>query len=204
MAKTAGRPPRSESDIVEFRSKIAKHALAIYRAEGFGAVSMRRLAKEVGCAPMTIYAHFEGKQDILRYLWADVLADMSDEIQEKLKLIVAPVERLQTAAQTFVSYWIDHPDHFRLVFMSNDVRRTDVSTFVMDEETLAHFRIFSDLVRVVLQDDSNLKVSTDTLISGMIGIALCRNTIRDYPWADATMMTDRLLTGIIGPAKSIP
>ena len=204
MAKTAGRPPRSESDIVEFRSKIAKHALAIYRAEGFGAVSMRRLAQEVGCAPMTIYAHFEGKQDILRYLWADVLADMSDEIQEKLKLIVAPVERLQTAAQTFVSYWVDHPDHFRLVFMSNDVRRTDVSIFVMDEETLAHFRIFSDLVRVVLQDDSNLKVSTDTLISGMIGIALCLNTIRDYPWADATMMTDRLLTRIIGPAKSIP
>ena len=65
MAKTAGRPPRSESDIVEFRSKIAKHALAIYRSEGFGAFSMRRLAKEVGCAPMTIYAHFEGKQDIL-------------------------------------------------------------------------------------------------------------------------------------------
>ena len=204
MAKTAGRPPRSESDIVEFRSKIAKHALAIYRAEGFGAVSMRRLAKEVGCAPMTIYAHFEGKQDILRYLWADVLADMSDEIQEKLKLIVAPVERLQTAAQTFVSYWVDHPDHFRLVFMSNDVRRTDVSIFVMEEETLAHFRIFSDLVRVVLQDDSNLKVSTDTLISGMIGIALCLNTIRDYPWADATMITYRLLTRIIGPAKSIP
>ena len=84
MARTAGRPPRSESDIVEFRSKIAKQALAIYRAEGFGAVSMRRLAKEVGCAPMTIYAHYEGKQDILRHLWADVLADMSSEIQGKL------------------------------------------------------------------------------------------------------------------------
>ncbi|WP_108861508.1 TetR/AcrR family transcriptional regulator [Ruegeria sp. Alg231-54] len=204
MAKTAGRPPRSQSDIVEFRSKIAKHAVAIYRAEGFGAVSMRRLAKEVGCAPMTIYAHFEGKQDILRYLWADVLADMSDEIQEILKLIVAPDERLQTAAQTFVSYWIDHPDHFRLVFMSNDVTRSDVSTFVMDEETLAHFRVFSDLVQAVLQDHSNLKASTDTLISGMIGIAFCLNTIRDYPWADATMMTDRLLTSIIGPTKSIP
>jgi AcrR family transcriptional regulator len=68
MAKTAGRPPRSETDISKYRSKIADHALAIYRAEGFGAVSMRRLANEVGCAPMTIYAHFEGKTDILRYL----------------------------------------------------------------------------------------------------------------------------------------
>ncbi|MFT5787226.1 MAG: AcrR family transcriptional regulator [Ascidiaceihabitans sp.] len=202
MAKTAGRPPRSESDIVEFRSKIAKQALAIYRAEGFEAVSMRRLAKEVGCAPMTIYAHFEGKQDILRYLWADVLADMSNEIQRKLKLIVGPVERLQMAAQTFVSYWVDHPDHFRLVFMSNDVTRSDVSTFVMDEETLTHFQMFSDLVQVVLQDDSNVKANTDTLISGMIGIALCLNTIRDYPWTDVKMMANGLLNNIISPVDT--
>jgi AcrR family transcriptional regulator len=202
MAKTAGRPPRSESDIADFRSKIAKQALAIYRAEGFDAVSMRRLAKEVGCASMTIYAHFEGKQDILRYLWADVLADMSNEIQGKLEQIFGPVERLQMAAQTFVSYWVDHPDHFRLVFMSNDVTRSDVSTFLMDEETLAHFRMFSDLVQVVLQDDSNVKASADTLISGMIGIALCFNTIRDYPWTDAKIMTNRLLTSIISPVDT--
>lgn len=197
MVKAPGRPPRSETDVQEYRSKIGKHALKIYRAEGFNAVSMRRLAKEVGCAPMTIYAHFEGKTDILRYLWADVLADISDEILRKLQSVVAPVERLQTAAQTFVSYWINHPDHFRLVFMSNDVTREDVSTFVMEDKTLAHFMMFSDLVQDALPDDSNIKVKTDTLISGMIGIALCKNTLPDYPWADAQMMTDRLLTSIV-------
>jgi AcrR family transcriptional regulator len=201
MVKSAGRPPRSEADILEFRSKIARHALAIYRAEGFGAVSMRRLAKEVGCAPMTIYAHFEGKTDILRYLWSDVLTEMADEIQKKLSSVVAPVKRLQTAAQTFVSYWTDHPDHFRLVFMSNDVTRADVSTFIMDDQTLAHFKMFSNLIQDVLPDDGNIKTRTDALVSGMIGVALCTNTIRDYPWADALIMTDRLLTSIIEPVN---
>lgn len=201
MAKTAGRPHRTASDIVEFRSKIAGHALAIYRAEGFGAVSMRRLAKEVGCAPMTIYAHFEGKTDILRYLWSDVLMDMSDEIQEKLSSVIAPVERLQTAAQTFVSYWIDHPDHFRLVFMSNDVTRADVRTFVTDDHTMAHFKIFSNLIQDILPDHDDIKTRADALVSGMIGIALCTNTIRDYPWSDAPTMTDRLLSSISGSVK---
>jgi len=182
---------------MEFRSKIGKHALEIYRAEGFGAVSMRRLAKEVGCAPMTIYAHFEGKTDILRYLWTDILRDMSDDIEKKLKLAVGPSERLRSAAQTFVDYWIDNPDHFRLVFMSNYVTRADVSTFVMDEDTLAHFLMFSGLIQEVLPDELETKVRTDTLISGMIGIALCANTILDYPWADATSMTEQLLTSII-------
>ncbi|NIZ61102.1 TetR/AcrR family transcriptional regulator [Sedimentitalea sp. CY04] len=197
MARTAGRPPRSKAEILEFRSKIGKHALEIYRTEGFGAVSMRRLAREVGCAPMTIYAHFEGKTDILRYLWADVLTDMSHDIEKKLKSVVVPSERLQTAAQTFIAYWIDHPDHFRLVFMSNDVTRADVSTFVMDDNTLAHVLMFSDLIRNVLPQEHDVKMRTDTLISGMIGIAFCMITIPDYPWADATLMTKQLLTSII-------
>jgi AcrR family transcriptional regulator len=197
MAKSAGRPTRTKAEIQEFRSKIGKHALEIYRAEGFGAVSMRRLAKEVGCAPMTIYAHFEGKTDILRFLWADVLSDMSRDIEKKLKSVVGARERLRTAAQTFVEYWIIHPDHFRLVFMSNDVTRADVSTFIKDESTLAHFLIFSDLFQEVMPEDLEAEVRTDTLISGMIGIALCANTIPDYPWSDASSMTEQLLSSII-------
>ena len=197
MAKTAGRPPRSETDILAYRSKIGKRAHQIYRAEGFGAVSMRRLAKEVGCAPMTIYAHFEGKTDILRYLWADVLSDMSDEIQAKLESVVVPRERLRSAAHTFIAYWTDHPDHFRLVFMSNDVTRADVSTFVSDDKTLAHFTLFSDLIRDVLPEEDSVKERADTLMSGMIGIVLCLNTIPDYPWVDATSMAERLLSSII-------
>ena len=197
MAKSAGRPTRTKAEIQEFRSKIGKHALEIYRAEGFGAVSMRRLAKEVGCAPMTIYAHFEGKTDILRFLWADVLSDMSRDIEKKLKSVVGARERLRTAAQTFVEYWIIHPDHFRLVFMSNDVTRADVSTFIKDESTLAHFLIFSNLFQEVMPEDLEAEIRIDTLLSGMIGIALCANTIPDYPWSDASSMTEQLLSSII-------
>jgi len=197
MAKTTGRPPRSESDVSIFRTKVVEHALALYRDEGFSAVSMRRLAKGVGCAPMTIYAHFDGKTDILRHLWSDVLNEMAEHVRKNLTSIVEPADRLQSAAQTFVCYWIDQPDHFRLVFMSNDVVRSDVDTFMKDENTLEHFQMFSDLMRDVLSNDEDVKAKTDTLIAAMIGIALCCNTIREYHWADASKMTEHLVTGII-------
>ncbi|MFT7595097.1 MAG: AcrR family transcriptional regulator [Paracoccaceae bacterium] len=197
MAKTSGRPPRSKADVLAFRSNVAKHALALYRQEGFAAVSMRRLAKEVGCAPMTIYAHFDGKTDILKHLWADVLAEMADQVRESLESIAAPDARLQMAAQTFVAYWVDHPDHFRLVFMSNDVERADVSSFIKDHQALEHFQMFLDLVREVLPQDGDVKAKTDTLIAAMIGVALCNNTIRDYPWTTPSKMTEQLVTGII-------
>jgi len=67
----------------------------------------------------------------------------------------------------------------------------------MDEDTLAHFLMFSGLIQQVLPDELENKVRTDTLISGMIGIALCANTIPDYPWADGTSMTEQLLSSII-------
>ena len=197
MARTAGRPQRSKMDILEFRSKIGKQAIEIYRAEGFEGVSIRRLAKEVNCAPMTIYAHFEGKTDILRYLWADILSEMSDEIRKNLKPISAPEERLRVATHTFLCYWIDHPDHFRLVFMSTDVTRADVDVFVADEKTLEHFSLFAGLIENILPNDVDLKLRTDTLISGMIGIALCMITIADYPWSSATSMVERIVSSII-------
>ena len=197
MTRSAGRPPRSESDILRFKAKIGEQALEIYKAEGFGAVSMRRLAKEVGCSPMTIYAHFESKADILQYVWSDVLMDMSDEIQNKLMFITTPSERIKSAAQTFVAFWTNHPDHFRLVFMSNDVNRADVSTFVRNENTRAHFLMFSDLIQEIVPCEADVKIRTDILISGMIGIALCMNTIPDYPWADANLMTEQLLTSVV-------
>ncbi len=198
MARMSGRPPRNEGEILQFRFKVAQHALALYRAEGFDAVSMRRLAKEVGCAPMTLYAHFDGKIDILRHLWADVLAEMAQLVRKNMAPIENPAARLQMATRTFVSYWIDHPDHFRLVFMSNEVVRSDVRTFMEDEKTLAHFQMFSDLVRDALPTEGDVKAKADTLISAMIGIALCHNTIRDYSWETASIMTEQLLGLIVG------
>ncbi|GAA1355920.1 TetR/AcrR family transcriptional regulator [Streptomyces beijiangensis] len=46
--------------------KIAEVAVAIADAEGFAAVTMRRLAKELDVAPMAAYRHVSGKDD----LWA--------------------------------------------------------------------------------------------------------------------------------------
>lgn len=197
MAKSSGRPPRSADDIATFRAKVAKHALAIYRADGFGAVSMRRLAQDVGCTPTTIYAHFDGKTDILRLLWADVLAEMADNIRADIAAVRAPTQRLRVAAQSFVSYWSDHPEHFRLVFMSADVARTDVTTFLEDTQTRAYFQMFPDLVAALNCPPEEVKTRADALLCGLIGIALCTNTIADYPWPSSAALITPLLAGIL-------
>ena len=196
MTKAAGRPPRSETEILEFRTKVARHAMALYREEGFEAVSMRRLSKAVGCAPTTLYAHFAGKTEILMLLWAEVLAEMAAHVQESLRGPIEPTERLKIAVLAFVSYWVDHSDHFRLVFKSNDVGRSDVDSFMETDNALINFQMFEDLVRDLDPKRKDVRLRTDTLVAGMIGVALCSITIRNYPWPTASTMTDQLLAGI--------
>ena len=203
MTKTAGRPTRSETDILEFRKKVSQHAMALYRDKGFEAVSMRRLSKTVGCAPTTLYAHFQGKTEILMLLWADVLADMTQHVQESLKRTTEPNERLKAAALTFVRFWIDHPDHFRLVFMSNDVGRSDVDSFIETGDVQGSFQMFTDLVRDLNPKRSDVKVRTDALVAGMIGVALCSITIRNYPWPTLSMMTGQLIAGITAAPQKL-
>jgi AcrR family transcriptional regulator len=203
MTKTTGRPPRSETDMLEFRKKVSQHAMALYRDEGFEAVSMRRLSKAVGCAPTTLYAHFQGKTEILMLLWADVLAEMTQYVQENLKRTTEPTERLKAAALAFVVYWIDHPNHFRLVFMSNDVGRSDVDSFIETGDVQGSFQMFADLVGDLNPKLSDVKFRTDALVAGMIGVALCSITIRNYSWPTVSMMTGQLIAGITAaPQKS--
>jgi len=197
MAGKSGRKPRSAEQFEETRAKIIAHALKLFQNEGYEAVSIRRLAKDVGCAPMTIYAHFAGKIDILQHLWAVVLETVFTEIHNELEDISAPKDRLKSASQRFVKYWLDNPDHFRMVFMSNDIARSDVSSFIQYDATRAHFKFFFDLVEDILPEDPEIKSKADALIVSLIGTAFCFNTIADYPWADPQILVDLALSRIV-------
>ncbi|GAB7190269.1 TetR/AcrR family transcriptional regulator C-terminal domain-containing protein [Kineococcus sp. NUM-3379] len=48
-----------------WRERIAWAAVAVADTEGLAAVSMRRVAAELGVAPMSLYQHLGGKQDLL-------------------------------------------------------------------------------------------------------------------------------------------
>lgn len=202
MTNKPGRKPRSQAQISAVRSKIIEHALKLFQDEGYDAVSIRRLAKEVGCAPMTIYAHFDGKINILQHLWAVVLNSVFSEIRTNIEVSKNPTERLLIASQTFTEYWLTNPDHFRLVFMSSGITRPDVDSFLKNKATLSHFKFFSGLVMLALAEShtpntAEIKLKTDALISALIGIVFCANTIADYPWTKPEDMVTLVTKALI-------
>jgi AcrR family transcriptional regulator len=57
-----GRPPRLS------REGIVAAAQAVVDADGIEGLSMRRVARELGCSPMALYRHVDDRADLLRLL----------------------------------------------------------------------------------------------------------------------------------------
>lgn len=57
---------------------IVKAAFAIAARDGLPAVSMRRVAKELGCTPMSLYEHVANKEELLDLVADSALAELPE------------------------------------------------------------------------------------------------------------------------------
>ena len=73
---------------------VVEGALALADSEGLGAVTIRRLAKELGVTPMALYWHFRSKDELLEGMAArifeeiDLSVDASARWQEQLRALL--------------------------------------------------------------------------------------------------------------------
>ena len=194
-----GRPQRTEQQIAEMRAKISACALQLFKEEGFEAISMRRLAKEVGLTPMTLYKYFDSKVDILRSLWAEIFAELCVELKQIAAQTFEPRARLQAVALRYVTYWQDNPENYFLGFMTKGISQTDVRGFVEDDATLAWFDVLRDSLAAALGAIAQpaLRLKSELLLCILNGIAHNLITISSYPWSEPKDLTCTAIDGLL-------
>lgn len=74
MARRAGRPRAGKEPLT--RERILEAALSLVDGEGIEALSMRRLARELGVDPMAIYHHLPKKRALLSALIEQVFSEI--------------------------------------------------------------------------------------------------------------------------------
>lgn len=197
-----GRPARSGGDIVAMRKKVAHAAAQLFRDEGYASVSMRRLAKEVGCTPMTLYAYFDSKADILSHLWEGIYDEVFAELSALAGSIDSPADRLAAVAAHYVRYWVGNPERYRLVFMTEGVSQAEVSSFLESSTAVGHYQLFFGLMRDALEqpDDADLKPRSEALLCSLLGIAHSHVTISGYPWCAPEVLTGQIVSALMSPS----
>jgi len=182
-SKGRGRPAITTEQREEIRARIAGEAKRLFQTEGYSQVSMRRISKEIGCAPMTLYKYYEAKIDILRTLWGNVFEDVFDRLDASDS---SSMERLTAISLAYVQYWIDNQEKYRLVFMADGISQSEVNIFVDNPEIGARFQIFSQTLSSLHENQltpEQLKQKQDALICFLHGIAHNNVTISGYDWS---------------------
>ena len=112
-----GIKERREREKAEIREKILEAARDLFVSEGYEAVSMRKIADRIEYSPTAIYLHFKDKEAVMRELCdVDFLA-LAHELTE-IAGIADPLERLHATGTAYARFALEHPNHYRLMFMT--------------------------------------------------------------------------------------
>jgi AcrR family transcriptional regulator len=118
---------RREKQKAELRSELVAAAHKLVQEEGYEGLTIRKLAKRVGYAPMSVYSYFADKQDILFALAEDAFETLARRIEEHPS--DDPVEALQAVMTEYAAFGLGNPNEYRTVFMTEKTRPPEGRSF---------------------------------------------------------------------------
>ncbi|MDA3897841.1 MAG: TetR/AcrR family transcriptional regulator [Desulfobacteraceae bacterium] len=203
-----GRPAQSAKKKENIRNKIVSVSKDLFINDGFENISIRKIAQKAGCIPRTIYYYFENKRALLHYLWVDIFIMLNNECRKATKGIDTPIEIIQEIYKTYVYYWIEHPDQFRVIFMIEDLNATlDQDAVILDRiiSSAEFIQIFEQAIDTCIENKIFHELNTNLLIQTFFlsahGLASGLITMREIKWENSDALIQNILNALVTGLK---
>lgn len=85
--------------------------------DGFGKMSMRKIAKLAGVSATSIYLHFQNKDELLLALIESSIAKLALALEENLTDSDDSIMKLEKMAQSFVDFALENPQEYEIIYM---------------------------------------------------------------------------------------
>jgi AcrR family transcriptional regulator len=108
---------RREREKLAIRTKILDAARELFAERGYDAVTMRTIAERIEYTPTAIYYHFKDKDALIRELCDADYGALAEEFH-KIATIANAKERLRAMGMAYARFAFEHPNHYRLMFMT--------------------------------------------------------------------------------------
>ncbi|MDP9121038.1 MAG: TetR/AcrR family transcriptional regulator [Acidobacteriota bacterium] len=201
--KPAPRPRRRRADQKEsLRREILDAARGLFAAEGYGSVSLRKIASRIGYTPMSIYLHFQHKSDILDCICEETFTRLleSKQLRDRERPDSPPRERLAAGLRDYVEFGLAHPHHYQLTFMTPPHEPLDLGR--REQIGQEAYQRLRQLVASCLDERRRAAVDPDvasqmiwTSVHGLTSLLIARP---DFPWAER----EELIEGVVRTALS--
>ena len=201
---------RREREKEEIQRRILDAARELLASEGPGAVTMRQIADRIEYTPAALYFHFRDKEELLLRLCVEDFGKLAARFQV-LSRVPDPVERLRMLGRGYVAFALEHPNPYRLIFMTPSAagngppaKRARPPESRGPTETLYAFLLQSVTAALesgrLRRDTADPHLVAQTLWAGLHGVAALAITNADESkinWRPLEERTDAMLEGLL-------
>jgi AcrR family transcriptional regulator len=205
---------RRARERAELQERILDAARALFVREGFEAVSLRKIADAIEYTPPAIYTHFRDKNDLIRALCRRDFGALSEALLRASR-VADPVTRILRIGQAYIRFAVEHPHHYRFMFMTPHPRGVEPDPEDLRDKDdperngyAALRRACQEAIRLgrFLPEHRDPELLAQVFWAGVHGVASLQIAMGEDPWIDwrsldrrARVMTEVLIRGVLTP-----
>ncbi len=111
-----GIKERKELEKQEMRRLILDTAMKLFLEKGFENITIRHIAEKIEYSPGTIYLYFKDKDEIIYTLHREGFEELYRR-QQTILTIKDPLKRLHRHAEMYISFALENPEYYDLMFI---------------------------------------------------------------------------------------
>ena len=173
-----GIAERKGRERAEREHRIVASARSIAEAEGWNAVTVRRLAEEVEYSQPVLYSHFENRDAIVAAVAIEGFGEIASALQQAGRGQTDRGAALRDAATAYLAFAREHPALYEAMF----AMRTNLRFAAAD--TRSELKdAFAALAAVIPSSRGDVEVATETFWAALHGLAELERSDRIRPSA---------------------
>ena len=110
------RAPLPEREIHAFRAELCRAAERRFADLGYAGVTLRGLAEDLGCSPMTPYRYFANKEAIFTAVRTAAYQRFAAGQEAAIASSEDPFERLRATGEAYLAFAAEEPHAYRIMF----------------------------------------------------------------------------------------
>ncbi len=185
------------------RQEILDAARDILVREGYGGLSMRKVAERIDYSPTAIYLHFKDRDDLVFCVCEQLMAGLVKELQQVADRHADPLVALRKGLRRYVEFGLKHPQHYQATFgiprghdPAKDARYLAPGTMGM--------QAFGFLPRLVAECVKRKKLAkvdphkaSCALWAAIHGITSLLIVMPNFQWGDRDEVIDQLIAMLV-------
>ncbi len=204
-------PSRREQAREAARLRILEEARRLFLEKGYGAVTMRDVARATGYTASALYYHFPDKADLIGTICREDFLNLAALFQSVL-VHGDPLDNIQAMGRAYAKFAFEHPNQYRLMFMAhspvepNEEDQARMGDPAQDAYAALHHFVALAHAQGLLReglDDTHLMAQTFWAgIHGMISLELDKGGEKWLPWSDLQARIDLMCRALrVGMAR---